>query len=221
MSTLIHANIPVEEFALTETLQALSKVIVEGERIVAGPNNTVMPLIWVRETTPTVFENAVAEDPTVTDDRLLIGDEERWLYEMRWTTNVRLVLDVLTNAMALVLDAVGSKDGWNLRVLFPNRDALSSTNEFCQDHGLTFEITHVRHLDPDPPHPPSPRVGLTDAQYKTLTEAYEQGYFDVPRRITLSELATELDISHQALSERLRRGHNVLIKDILIFKENE
>ncbi|MFC7008889.1 helix-turn-helix domain-containing protein [Halalkalicoccus salilacus] len=37
------------------------------------------------------------------------------------------------------------------------------------------------------------------------------GYYDVPRTVTLTELANKLDISHQALSERLRRAHANLI----------
>lgn len=221
MSTLIHADIPAEEFALAETLQTLPEVSVECERIVAGPNETVMPLIWVRETTQSAFEDAIANDPTVTDDRLLAGEEGTWLYEMRWTANVQLVLDILTNATALVLDAVGTVDGWHLRVLFPDRDALTSTNEFCDIHNLTFEITTVRTLDPEPSHHLNPRIGLTDAQYETLTYAYKQGYFEVPRRATLSDLASGIEISHQALSERLRRGHKALIEDILLFNEVE
>ncbi len=45
----------------------------------------------------------------------------------------------------------------------------------------------------------------------SLIKAKEMGYYDVPRGISLSELADELGVSHQALSERLRRGHGRLI----------
>jgi predicted DNA binding protein len=34
----------------------------------------------------------------------------------------------------------------------------------------------------------------------------EEGYFDVPCRVTMADLAAEFDISNQAASERLRRG---------------
>lgn len=215
MSTLIHVDIPAEEFALAETLQTLPEVSVECERIVAGPSDTVMPLLWVRGTPQSAFEDALADDPTVTDDRFLIGSEGAWLYEMRWAANVQLVLEILTNTAALVLDAVGSADGWNLRVLFPDRDALTSTNKFCEAHNLTFEITAVRTLDPEHSHHRTPYTGLTDAQHETLTYAYKRGYFEIPRRVTLTDLASELEISHQALSERLRRGHDALIEDVL------
>lgn len=57
--------------------------------------------------------------------------------------------------------------------------------------------------------------GLTAERYEVLTAAAERGYFDVPRRLTMTELAEELDISQQALSERLRRGHGTLIDSAL------
>ncbi len=53
-------------------------------------------------------------------------------------------------------------------------------------------------------------AALTEPQREAIAEAYRQGYYDVPREISLEELANELDISHQALSERLRRANRVL-----------
>ena len=63
---------------------------------------------------------------------------------------------------------------------------------------------------------PSDRFGLTDEQYEALTMACETGSVDVPRATDLDELAAELDISHQALSERFRRGTEMLIEEALL-----
>ena len=41
--------------------------------------------------------------------------------------------------------------------------------------------------------------------------AFEAGYYNIPRDVTSEELAAELDVSHQALSERFRRGHKQLV----------
>ena len=62
---------------------------------------------------------------------------------------------------------------------------------------------------------------LTERQYHALTTAVEQGYYDVPREINAKELADELDISHQALSERFRQGTKNLIKSALLVDEDE
>jgi predicted DNA binding protein len=46
--------------------------------------------------------------------------------------------------------------------------------------------------------------------------AVERGYFDVPRKTTLEELADELDISRQALSEHVRRGTEKILRRALL-----
>ena len=59
------------------------------------------------------------------------------------------------------------------------------------------------------------QFGLTTSQYETIVEAYEGGYYSVPRGVNLEDLARRLGVSHQALSERLRRGHETLIENAL------
>jgi hypothetical protein len=41
----------------------------------------------------------------------------------------------------------------------------------------------------------------------------------VPREVTLTELADRLDISRNALSARLRRGHRNLLANTLVHEE--
>ena len=56
---------------------------------------------------------------------------------------------------------------------------------------------------------------LTEPQQGAVAEAYRHEYYDVPREVSLDELARELEISHQALSERLRRANRVLVSEQL------
>lgn len=60
------------------------------------------------------------------------------------------------------------------------------------------------------------RYGITEEQQEALIRAYTAGYYTIPRKITAKELADELGVSHQALSERLRRGHENVVKNALI-----
>jgi predicted DNA binding protein len=53
---------------------------------------------------------------------------------------------------------------------------------------------------------------LTAAERETLTRALELGYFEVPRRITLSALAEDLERPDVAVSEELRRGVAVVLR---------
>ncbi|MDX1612047.1 MAG: helix-turn-helix domain-containing protein, partial [Candidatus Thermoplasmatota archaeon] len=56
---------------------------------------------------------------------------------------------------------------------------------------------------------------LTQRQQDALREASERGYYDVPRKLRLRELADALDTSPAALSELLRRAEKGLIEAYL------
>jgi hypothetical protein len=57
--------------------------------------------------------------------------------------------------------------------------------------------------------------GLSDKQRQTLLHAVERGYYEVPRETDLDVLAEEMNISHQAASERLRRAISILVEHTL------
>jgi predicted DNA binding protein len=216
MPTIIEATIPVEEFALAETLQRCADATVECEQIVEHPDNTVIPLVWVRNTSADAFEAALNQDATVATATQLAGTDTELLYEMDWSANIQLVLRILTTEGAVILDAVGSAAGWHLRVLFPDRDDVRETHDFCEAHNLTVTIRNIRHLDDEDPRQESVRAGLTVDQHEALTTAYNRGYFEVPRAAELEDVADDIGVSHQALSERLRRGHETLIGETLL-----
>jgi predicted DNA binding protein len=45
--------------------------------------------------------------------------------------------------------------------------------------------------------------------------AVRRGYYDIPRRTSMGELAAELGISDQAVSERLRRAIVALVRNTM------
>jgi predicted DNA binding protein len=218
MTTLVDATIPIEEFALAETLQTCPDATVECEQLVEHPDERVMPLVWVYNTSAEAFEAALEQDSTVASYTRVAGTATELLYEMDWRVNIQLILQFFTMEGAVILNTVGSSDGWQLRVLFPERDDVRTTTNFCETHDLTITIQRIRQLgdETDDMNQGSLRAGLTPEQYEALTAAYTQGYFGVPRDVDLEELATSIDISHQALSERLRRAHATIIEETLV-----
>lgn len=96
--------------------------------------------------------------------------------------------------------------GWIQRGRFADREVLASFRTFWQAHG-SFTIRRLRRKDV------SEEVGdgLTDPQRQALVRAHEMGYFEVPRRASLADVAEELDITASSLSERLRRAQEYLI----------
>lgn len=212
MATVIRARIPAEEFALAETFSRVVDATFQCERIVKSGEQAVMPLMWSYGVDAETLNEAMEADPSVSEFSLLAEFGDELLYRMEWIDRVRLVLQMLTNSEATVLSAYGDGKYWSLRVLYPDRDSLSHTHDFCEKHGLAFDIQYVREMEGEP----AGRFGLSPEQYEALTTACNRGYFEVPRGVELKELSEELGITHQALSERLRRGHAILIKESLL-----
>lgn len=59
------------------------------------------------------------------------------------------------------------------------------------------------------------RWDITPAQEEALRAAFDLGYFTVPRSVTATEVADELDISKSAFLERLRRAQAALLEQVL------
>jgi predicted DNA binding protein len=212
MATIVRGSLSADDFALRESLSSLPAVEFEVEQIVESGEEAVMPLLWVRGADTEAIEEAFASDPSVSNPSLLIDLDEQHLYRMEWVTQVQVVLQMLTNAQATITDAYGTGETWYLRVLYPTRDSLSSTIEYCESNGVAFDVERIRELEGEP----AGRYGLSEGQYAALTAAATQGYYDVPREADLQAVAAELGVSHQALSERIRRGTLALIEDTLL-----
>lgn len=212
MGTIAEFDLPVSEFALHATFDRLPDLEVEIERLVAHDEGQLMPFVWMAAGEFERVDEALAADPSVDSAERLstVGDDR--LYRMTWVEATEMVVHVLVEERGTILSAVGNRSGWAFRVLFPDRRALSRTYEFAEERGLSISVARIYDLDESR----SGRFGLTEEQYETLVEAVERGYFDVPRAITQPELAERLGISHQALSERLRRAQKTLTRNTIV-----
>ncbi|PSP74489.1 hypothetical protein BRC86_05755 [Halobacteriales archaeon QS_3_64_16] len=100
------------------------------------------------------------------------------------------------------MHAYGDREGWHLRVLVPERGAVTALAEWCKTKGLMLDIDRIYDLDDRL----EKRYSLNESQYEALALAHEQGHFESPRGASATELAADPGISQQALSERLRRA---------------
>lgn len=212
VSTVAQLGVPAETFALRETLPAVPDASVEAERVVAHDDQRVMPFVWAATDDLDAFEAALADDSTVENERRLIELADGGFYQMEWVDRIDVLVHSMTEYGAAILKAEGRDDRWRLRILFPDREALSRTHDFCREHDLRMDVEQIHELDR---RDQQSQWGLTTEQYEAVTTALEGGYYEVPREVAARELAAELDISHQALSERLRRGHGTLVANAL------
>lgn len=209
MPTIVEFSIPTDEFALAPTLAELPEMVFQIDRVVAHNTDHLMPFVWVSRGDFETVTNVLEDDPTVTDvEHLTTIDEER-LYRMEWTAKAHILGYMVVEQDATVQRATAHNDQWDLRVLFPDRERISETHQYAKDNDYRITITRIYDLSDI--H--NARFDLTKDQYEALTTAVKHGYFNVPRDISQDELADKLDVSHQAVSERLRRAFKGLAEN--------
>ncbi len=117
-------------------------------------------------------------------------------------------LEGLATAEAFIDRILVETDGWRQTGWFADREEFRKFSSFWQQNA-DFRLDR---LDRDGTAEP-PGEGLTNRQYEALRIAYEEGYFAIPRQISLEEIAAELDITASSVTERLRRAQTQLIEE--------
>ncbi|MDL5363084.1 bacterio-opsin activator domain-containing protein [Halalkalicoccus sp. NIPERK01] len=216
MVAIIEFELSAENFALEETLRALPGVHIEIERVVADDPTRITPYVWVQTDDFDALEAAFEKDPTVESMTLLSETDEERSYQMVWTGSVDLIIRLLTDHEGTIITATGSDEKWHLRAVFPDRKSLSQAHDSAKNVGLQFDVQSIYGTD-DTRHV---KYGLTEKQRDTIVAAFEAGYFEVPRDVSLSEFAAQQNLSHQAISEQLRRATSHLVESTLISDRN-
>lgn len=212
MSIIAEYTISIDDFALRETLSEASDIEVEVEKVVAHNEDRVMPYVWVVADDEDAIEGCVREDPSVNDVDQINDTDDGTLYHMDWVENIEVLVHIMVEENGTVLSAATIDENWQLRVLFPDRDALTNTHDYAEKNGFSLTLEALYEMDNER----EGRFGLSSAQHEVLRLATERGYFDIPRETSLEELADELEVSTQALSERLRRAQKNLNESTVV-----
>jgi|AntRauTorckE6833_2_1112554.scaffolds.fasta_scaffold02001_4 predicted DNA binding protein len=213
MSTIVDASIAAEEFALDATLTEHPNARFEIARAIATNSEEVMPFLWASGGPVEDLEASLCEDPTTKTVELVSRFDDESLFQVSWTARVHTPYHALIGADgAALLNASTNGVEWRFSLVYPEAVAIDAVAEECEELGLHLDVDRVYALSDAFTRD---HFELTAKQYETIQAAYEAGYYEIPRQIKLKELACELDVSHQALSERLRRGHQVLMTNSL------
>lgn len=202
MTVTITLSIASEEFPLGAVFEGLATTGVELERIVPT-GEALLPYTWVYGEDAETVREAIETSEYVHHVEVLDALPDRTLLRIGWEPTVDGLLTAITEGEATILSADGDADRWRFQLRFPSSDTASRFQQRCREAGIALDVTSVH----DSTRPGTARSNeMTAAQRETLERALEQGYFDIPRRTTVVELAAEFGISDQAASERLRRA---------------
>lgn len=206
-----------EAVALEQAFEAVPDMDLEADRVAAHSAGWTMPCLWVAAADFGPVDDALATDPTVDEVVESEAFDHEKFYQVDWTDEVAERVHAYIDHEGSILSAEASREGWELRFRFATRDQFDQFREALDRGDRRFELIELT----EPSRPRESVGSLTPAQRDALVAASDHGYFEVPRAVTTRELAAELDTSHQALSELLRRGTGKLVEDVLVSPEHD
>lgn len=214
MTVVARIAIDAEDFIIGQVLSHTSTRIKLTQLVPI--NDALTPYFWKETNGDTgAFEQAVRADDRVKSLTDLDGRVDARLYHIEWDGEINGVLSALQTHDILVEEAESSSSGdrWLFHLRARDQRDLSGFQQACFDHGVALDVQRVRH---NPINTVSDGIGrgLTEKQRNALLLALREGYFDVPRGTTQSELADELGVSRQSLARLLKRAQRTVFEDL-------
>ena len=211
MATEATFTVPSDEFPLGSVFGRLPDVMVELERIIPS-RDVVVPYFWVRGTAVDDIESAFTGHPGVKHIQLVDSVEDEHLLRVEWEPAYAGILSVLAETNIPLIKAVGTDRQWTFDVRGDDRSDIADFQRRCRELNVPVTLTRLHALTPIET---ATEAALTDPQQEALVLAYNRGYFNSPRDVTMEELGEELGITQQAVASRLRRGINQILGSTL------
>ena len=215
-ASIARFTLPATGFALAGFFERVPDARVECESAVANPADHALLVVQTDGCEDTVG-TALRSDPSVGAVERFGERADSWTYRVRWEGRSRRLIRRLVAADITLVSARGGSGEWKLRLLAPNREGISRAHDIMDDLDCGDECRSISTVDDSG----SDRSGLTDEQREALVKAFKIGYYNIPRDVTAEDVATELGISHQALSERFRRAYRQIVETEFIVNDEE
>ena len=211
MATEATFTVPSRDFPLGSVFDQLPDVTVELERIIPA-RDVVIPYFWVRGTEVDDIESAFTEHPGVKAIRLVDSVEDEYLLRVEWALDYDDALTILAETEVPLIEATGTNKQWTFEIRGDDRSDIADFQRRCRELDIPITLTELHALTPVET---ATEAALTDTQQEALVLAYERGYFESPREVTLEALGEELGISQQAVGSRLRGGIKGVLESTL------
>lgn len=202
MVVVLRFRAPAAESSLGEALSVADKSTIELESLVPSGGLSV-PFFWVYANRPDPIVDALGDLSSVSNVNVVETIGDATLIALDWDIDDDPLFRIIRRNDGHILRAVFQDQQWEITVRFPKHELLSGFKRDCEERGIGLDVDRIYHRSDQAA---DPWFGLTQSQREALVLAVERGYYDIPRQCTTAELADELDISAQAVTERLRRA---------------
>ncbi|MFP9192185.1 bacterio-opsin activator domain-containing protein [Natronosalvus vescus] len=213
MSVILEFTVDNEQFLLGRVLSGAPPMQIQLERIVPT-GDTVIPFLWATGDDFETFERTVFDHPHVEDFVAIDNVENSTLYRGVWVDNHDNLIQGIGDVDGTILEGRSADGQWEFHLRLLDHDKLSQFYNYCSDHGISIHI--VRTFTLTERTESVKQFDLSEEQREALILGLREGYFDTPSRVDLDELADELGISQQALSNRIRRGTQSVLTEALL-----
>jgi len=122
------------------------------------------------------------------------------------TTSRCEICRILTDADVFLISAQSKDQGkveWT--IILSEKSVLKDIFDHLKSKSVEVDLVKLTKIDD--------KETLTERQDKITQVAFDRGYFDYPKRISLRELARMFDVSPSTLSEILRKGQRKIVMD--------
>lgn len=208
----LHVYVEHPRLALSPTIRALQSVDIGVVSDAGTDPDHVAYFFWVETDEFDEVEAAFDDDPTVASYTPIARGEDRRTYRIQYTDEARLITPKIGDLGAIVADSRSHSNGWLLSLQLQDNESLHRLNEFFDRTTFQHEVFELHRGESQRERIP---FDLTESQAAALVRAYDEGYYDDPREISLEELGTILGRSQTAVSGRLRRGCARLLEEVL------
>jgi len=160
---------------------------------IAGPHDIMDEVLKDIRKNPLVSK----VDTTMTERGKIVGAV---------TTSRCDICRILTDSDCFLISAETKSAGkveWTL--VMSDKEVLKGIFDRLKTKSVEAELIKLTKIDD--------KESLTERQDKITHVAFERGYFDYPKRISLRELARMFDVSPSTLSEILRKGQRKIVLD--------
>ncbi|MFB6197334.1 MAG: bacterio-opsin activator domain-containing protein, partial [Halobacteriaceae archaeon] len=116
MSVIADFTVPVDRFALKDTLPEVPTVKVEFERVVSHSQKWVLPFLWVYGDDLQTFDERTRRDSTVVSATVTDEFSNARLYDIQWSARIKAIINSIFDRDGTLVEASGSADSWDISV---------------------------------------------------------------------------------------------------------
>ncbi len=213
MSLIAEIRFYSPDLPFMDALATVPSMTLDVEGTVGEHSDQPLLIIWAYGGAFEPFEAAIEADETIESVQTVNRLSDRRLYRARVAESATMVLYPAEAESGISrLSVTVTANGVDSRVRLPDRNALKVFRQICERADVSFSLRGIYEGEESATNG---RHELSKKQREALELAVCEGYFTVPRQITLEELSEQLDISRQAASERIRRGCQKLVSNAL------